>query len=337
MSSARVWTYNAVIGNSPGTTRETPTDLLVVMLLTVVATAMILLPSTSGTIPRILLGLPLLIFLPGYALVSVAYTKSNSETGALGGGRSSGETSPGRSIDGYTRIGLSIASSLAIVAMVAYLLNFTQFGIRPVPTLVAVSGLTIVLTVVAVWRRRSVSPAERFSVNVPAVRIRGPTGGQTLLNVVIVLGLVFALSATGYALSTSEQTGQASFTEFSLLSENETGEYVANSYPSELTIGEPTELAVGIKNHEQVDRDYTVVVLLQRTDGSGEVLEREEVTRFQASVGEGQTEVVPHTVTPTRVTGEDVELVYLLYLDDPPASPTPENSYRDLRLHIFVS
>nr|WP_255518446.1 DUF1616 domain-containing protein [Haloferax sp. CBA1149] len=308
------------------------------MLLTVVATAMILLPSTSGTIPRILFGLPLLIFLPGYALVSVAYTKSNSETSVLAGGRSSGDASPGRSIDGYTRIGLSIASSLAIVAMVAYLLNFTQFGIRPVPTLVAVSGLTIVLTVVAVWRRRSVSPAERFSVNVPAVRIRGPTGGQTLLNVVIVLGLVFALSATGYALSaSSDQAGQESFTEFSLLSENETGEYVANGYPSELTSGEATEFAVGITNHEQVDHDYTVVVLLQRTDESGEILEREEVTRFQASVGEGQTEIVPHTVTPTSVTGEDVELVYLLYLDDPPASPTPENSYRDLRLHVFVS
>ncbi|KAB1189936.1 DUF1616 domain-containing protein [Haloferax sp. MBLA0076] len=307
------------------------------MLLTAVAVAVLSLPTTSGTVPRLLFGIPLLVFLPGYALVSAVYTKSDVPPTVTDGTQASASRWAGRSIDVYTRLGLSVASSVAIVAMVAYVLNFTAFGISPVPTLVTVSALTIVFSLVALWRRRAVTPTERFSVTLPSVHIRGATRGQTLLNVAIVVGVVFALSATGYALTAAEPTAGEPFTEFYLLTESETGEFVANDYPEALTAGEPTELAVGIENHEDGSRDYTVVVLLQRVDASGTLIEREQISQFQSSVAAGETDVVEHTVTPDGITGENLELVYLLYVDEPPAEPTRENAYRDLRLRVSVS
>jgi uncharacterized membrane protein len=317
-----------------------PWDLVAVALATLVAAAAVYVRAFPGSAIRIAVVLPLLLFLPGYALVSALYVRAAADRSAV-----EVRTVPhlDRGLDPRTRVILSVVASAALVPLVALALNFTPYGIRRVPVLAALCLLTVLLLGLAAIRRASLPEAERFAPAAPSVAasgwsVRGDSAAGTALNVVLVASLLLALSATAYALTTPVATGQ-SFTEFYVLSENESGRLVATDYPRDLVSGQPTQLTVGIENREGEPHNYTVVVLQQRVETRGNettVLASDELTRIDARVSSGETAYLRHTVAPT-MTGEHVRLTYLLYRGDPPANPTAANAYRNLRLYVDVS
>jgi uncharacterized membrane protein len=73
-----------------------------------------------------------MIFLPGYSLIKTLY--------------------PTREIDEIERIGLSIGSSIAMVPLVGFLLNFTPWGIRLEPLTLGILLLTVILSTMGLLR-----------------------------------------------------------------------------------------------------------------------------------------------------------------------------------------
>jgi uncharacterized membrane protein len=115
--------------------KQVPTDLIIVILLTVVCIPFVLVAPLNETPVRIILGLPLVLFLPGYALIAILFPRKDD-------------------LDGIERVALSFGLSIAITPLLGLGLNYTPFGIRLVPILIVLSVFTIAIAISA-WARRS--------------------------------------------------------------------------------------------------------------------------------------------------------------------------------------
>ncbi|HET7323906.1 MAG TPA: DUF1616 domain-containing protein [Halococcus sp.] len=332
----------------PQSLRRLPADLAGVSLLVVATILSVFVPVVSETPIRIVLGLPFVLFLPGYAFIAALFpergTLPEEQTSTEEGTTTRFSDFRRGSIDGIERTALSFGLSIAITPLIGLVLNFTPLGIRLEPIVLGIGGFTLVATSVAAVRREALPPEERFRVpferwyaSVRAELFEPATRADRLLNVVLVVSLLLAVSSVTYAVAVPK-SGET-FTEFYLLTENETGALVAADYPTNFTEGERKSLVVGINNHEQQTVTYSVVVELQRvrmTNNSTTVLERNLLHRFNTRLRENETWTRKHTVSPS-ITGSHLRLVYLLYRGDPPARPTTENAYRETHLWVNVT
>ena len=111
-----------------------PIDLALVIALTLACILFVLIPPLNETPVRVVLGLLLVLFLPGYSLVAALFPRRDD-------------------LDGIERIALSFGLSIAVVPLIGLALNYTPFGIRLVPVLLGLSLFTVLLAVVAgVWQ-----------------------------------------------------------------------------------------------------------------------------------------------------------------------------------------
>lgn len=319
-----------------------PVDLLAIILL---AAGVVYLTWTSGprtSTARIVLGFGFVFFAPGYALVSLLLPTSTLESDAIAA--NSDGTGP-LVVTTVERVVLSIGFSVILVPLVGIVLNYSSLGVRPVPMVASIGALTFVLSLLAVARRLQVPSARRYGAlsfgGLTRLRewVAAPDNRfEIALNVVLVVGLLVAVAGGGLALVTVDNGER--YTEFYLLSEDsETGELVADEYPTQLTPGEEAELYVGITNQERERTTYTVVVLVDQmtgAPGNKTVVERTEVDRFQRTLEHGETWEGRHTVDPS-VEGERVRVTYLLYAGSPPAEPSVDNAYRNVHIWIDVS
>lgn len=306
-------------------------DLLGVALLAVAGTFSL---AVGGQVPspiRVALGVVFVLFAPGYALVSLLIPRRTV----------SGEGGE-RPVTVPQRLLLSVGLSVVIVPLVGLAMNYTRWGVTPESTVVALGVVTFLLAELAVGSRLAADPDRRFRGDPTAAagrlrdRLAADRSRETAINVAIAAGLVVALAGVGLAVATTD-SGER-YTEFYLLSENETGEPVADGYPSNLTVGEPTDLHVGIANEEGETVDYTVVVQLQRVERDGEratVAERFDVDSFTVTLADGETVERRHTVVPA-VAGEEFRLSYLLYVGEPPANPSQASASRSVHLWVEV-
>jgi len=328
----------------PRQVRNLPADLAAVGVFVVLTWMAVLLPWVSDTAVRVVFGLPLVLFLPGYAVVAAVFPGKRgveSDKGIDGGVGSTGR----HGIAGLERIALSIGLSIALVPLVSLALNFTPWGIRLLP---AMSGLTVLIVgslVVAVGRRRAISPDERFTVPyktwITACRqelLNADTRTDTALNIVLVGAVLLATTSVGYAIVVPHE--EELFTEFYLLTENDDGDLVDENYPTNFTVGENRPIVVGVGNHEHEQTRYTVVVEIQRVkkrNGSTTVLTDRELDRFETpTLVENETWHRQYQVTPTMA-GEELRLAFLLYKGGLPDDPSVDNAYEETHLWVTVS
>jgi uncharacterized membrane protein len=337
-----------------------PADLAALISIVALTGVSILIPGFNETPLRIIVGLPFVLFVPGYAFIAALFpetTMSDGEdVGAPDGDDEGGASQDvhhrltlqqvrGRgSIDGIERVALSFGTSIAIVPLLGLVLNFTPWGIRLLPVFITVGGFTLVATVVAARRRFALPPAARFRVpyrawlaSARSELFEPDTRTDKLLNILLVVSVLLAMASVTYAVAVPKQ-GEA-FTEFYVLTENETGALVADDYPTEFTAGESKPLHLGIGNHEHRDVEYTVVVALHRVqmeNNTTQVLEGQRLQRLDAVVPANGTWHRQINVTPT-MEGERLRLTFLLYQDAPPANPSDENAYRELHLWVNVT
>lgn len=319
-----------------------PVDLLAVVFL---AAGVVFLTVTSGptTSPvRILLGIVFVVFAPGYTLVSLLLPASTIDPAEVTVD-SRGDGPP--AVRTVERVVLSIGSSVILVPLVGVLLNYSPWGLRPTPMVVSIGAVTVVLSALAAARRWRLPPERRYRIllleGLARERNRLVVFGSRLeiaLSVVLVVGLLAALTGVGLALVTVDNGER--YTEFYLLGEDpESGELVAGEYPTELERGEEAELVVGITNQEREPTTYTVVVLFERMagePGNKTVVERTEYARFERTLEHGETWEERHTIEPT-IGGDRIRVTYLLYADSPPADPSADNAYRNLHIWIDIS
>ncbi|MDL0125600.1 DUF1616 domain-containing protein [Halobacterium salinarum] len=332
----------------PGRLRRLPADLTAVVLLTAITLLAVITPGIRETPLRVVFGLPFVLFLPGYALVAALFPEAGDPPASTDDKEATAdeaaETGEKEGIDGIERVALSFGLSIAVVPLLGLILNFTPFGIRLAPILVAISGFTIAMTAIAARRRWQLAPDDQFSVpyknwlQTARAELTSPDSRlDGALNVLMVISILLAVSSVAYAVTVPKQ-GEA-FTEHYLLTEQENGTLVADDYPTEFEVGETRPVIVGIGNHEHQDVQYSLVVELQDVqveNNSTTVLDETELERFQTQVAAGDTHHRQINITPDRA-GTRLRLAFLLYKDTPPADPTVENAYRETHLWINVS
>lgn len=308
-------------------------DVLLVVVWTCFTVAAVLAGLEAGGI-RAALALPLVVVFPGYTVLAALFP----EAAGTNGDRPA-------SITGVERGALSVVLSLAVVPLLAFVVNYTSYGLRLRPLLLTVAGVTLALALVAYLRRVRLPAERRAGVPVfaglaglggrfltterrdlrDAAPLQPTTGTQRLLNVLLAVSVLVLVATAGYA-ATTPPANDDPFSEFYLVTQNGDGGYVAEDLPHEFTAGESRSLFVAIANHEGQRVPYTVVVQLDGT----------ELDRFSTAVDAGDTNRVEQTVTPSK-TGDRLRLSFLLYRGDVPGDPTPENAYRETHLWITVS
>ena len=212
-------------------------SILSVLLIIIIA----FLPSNPL---RIVLGLPFILFFPGYTLIAALFPKK-AELGSI------------------ERVALSFGLSIAVVPLIGLILNYTPWGIKLYPILVSITLFILVTSGAAWYRRHKLPEEERLSIsfNVTLPRWAAMSGWDKVLSIVLVVSILGAIGALAYVIMTPK-AGEK-FTEFYILGLD--GK--AANYPTELTVGEEGKVILGIVNHEHEDElTYRVEILI---DGEG--------------------------------------------------------------------
>lgn len=251
-----------------------PTDLLIVILFTIMAVVgVIVLPD--GNIVRIVLGIPILLFLPGYALVSVLWperyiksetkkesSESEKDEDSLEAEEKKG-SSRNKGIDTLERIALSFGLSIAIVSIIGLALNFI-WKITLVPILVSMLGFILIAGGFAWYRRTKLPEEERFFVSF-AVELKPALGEWTQVDKAFAVFLAISLIVSGSVLAyiVITPTDGDKFTELYILDQNHTLE----NLPTNLTVNETGSFIIGIVCHEHEMTNYRVIISLLNMTG----------------------------------------------------------------------
>lgn len=294
-------------------------DLLVVTGLTLVA-VVVLLGLSNGPL-TLLVGVPFLTFLPGYAVVSALFP-DHPVTRSAGTSTTSRDAGPGWAV----RVALSLLLSAVIVGVVGVLLDWT-LSINLATAVLTIAAITLVGVVVAGVRRlhRPVEyRAGPLSTDAPDLLPTGSPRQRTSL-VVAVVALLGAAVLVGVVPAQGE-----SYSEAYVLTEGEGGELVAEDYPETFVAGEGHSLSLGLENHEHETVTYEVVVVVQTVGDGGTVQDEEQVDRFATELAHGEQTVIDRQIAPTTP-GETRRLQFQVY-----ENTAPENADPDHTMHLWI-
>jgi len=292
-------------------------DILSILLVTpLLILAIYVLP---GDVLRIVLGLPFILFIPGYVTVLALFPDKED-------------------LESIERIALSFGLSIAIAPLIGFGLNYTPWGIRLEPILVCLSAYNVGVGLVGLYRRqRSKDPFLPFDIGATyrslTASFKAEKGADKALTIILVISIVLAVSALIYVVAVP-RPGEA-FTEFYILGPDGT----ASGYPNNLTVGEEGEVIVGIVNHEQRQVNYTVEVWLVNatlTEGTLDVAHMYYVDSFSVLLDSVPVDLegnwTPQWEMPFQfsfdITGQ-YKLWFLLYQDGVPPLPTPPSNMED--------
>ncbi len=223
-------------------TKENPWDLLVVISLTLILIPIIVFMPDS--ILRPILGLPFLLFFPGYALISTLFPEEQG-------------------LDRIERLALSFSLSIALTPLVGLLLNYV-WNITLTSILTSLSILILALCGLSYLRRLSIPLEERFDVD---IKIEQPNWSEydTIDRLLVVATVVLLISSGVLAayIITTPRTGER-FTEFYILGP----EGMADDYVTSLTVNQSSHLIVGIVNREHSSVDYELCIGLGNEPGN---------------------------------------------------------------------
>ncbi|WP_293028239.1 DUF1616 domain-containing protein [Natronococcus sp.] len=301
----------------------------------------------SGAV-RVLLGIPLLLFLPGYAFIAVLYPDtSEAEYRAFddetqGSNRS---TLNSGGLQPIERFVLSIVASTAIVPAVALVATVTPWGITILPVLAGTALVTIVLSLAGIVQRYRCPPNRRYTPSVSGSTLLFSNAGDSFgrsdpsarpYNVMFLAALLVLAAVAGFAVASPPD--HDSYTEFYLETEEVDGdtEYL---YDESLSAGETESVTAYIANEEHEERSYETAVALQDVNydnDSVSVNDQDVLTTDSVTVAHGETHEQTLAFEPT-MTGDDVRLVLFLYEGEAPDDPDEESAYRMIKLPVTVS
>lgn len=276
-------------------------DLLLVVIFTFLCVLFVLEPTLNKTFIRTILGVLLVLFLPGYALIASLFPKKND-------------------LDGIERASLSFGLSIAITPLIGLALNYTPFGIRLDPVLVSLSAFTIILCVAAFLRRSRIPEENRFWVDFggffSGIRegFRGESKTSKILSVILVISIILAIATTAYIIIKPKEGEK--FTEFYILGPG--GK--ASDYPTNLTSGEEGKVIIGIVNHENAETSYRLVVTANGTVQSEQTVK----------LANGEKLEIPYNFTAGDPGTRKLE--FLLF-----KLPDNNNIYRSLHLWLNIT
>jgi uncharacterized membrane protein len=280
---------------------DKPNDLIIVVIFTIITALFVLVPVLNSTPIRTVLGIFLVLFIPGYALIAALFPKKDD-------------------LDGIERLALSFGLSIAVTPLIGLGLNYTPWGIRLDPILISLTIFILGMSLVAYYRRNRLPVEERF--HVPFRNYYSGLSGafqkesrtEKILTIILVASIILAICTTVYIIVKPKEGEK--FTEFYILGSN--GK--ASDYPTNLTIGQSGNLIIGVVNHEYQNTSYQLVV----KDNNNTILTQ------NLSLMQDQKLEIPFNFTASQ-TGQR-KLEFLLY-----KLPDDQNIYRELHLWYQVS
>lgn len=302
-------------------------DLKFIILWLIGAITCIYVPILNETPIRVLLALPLVLFIPGYALIAALFPTDED-------------------LDLIERIALSFGLSIAVVPLIGLGLNYTPWGIRLDPIVLSLSLFTIIMVLIAQGRRAMTDPDDRYQF--PADEIMAgireeffPTEGNRtdkILSIILLISILAAIGTTIFVIVFPKEGEK--FTEFYILGEKR----MAADYPDRLFIGEEYSMYIGVGNHEYRNVSYTIEVhqITMETDESGNVsyITRMNMTdRLSVAVPHNETVTLPYNLTAADKGYNRIE--FLLFNESVPdrsvwGMERINQSYRDLHLWVKV-
>lgn len=302
-------------------------DLKFIILWLIGAITCIYVPILNETSIRVLLALPLVLFIPGYALIAALFPTDED-------------------LDLIERIALSFGLSIAVVPLIGLGLNYTPWGIRLDPIVISLSLFTIIMVLIAQGRRAMTDPDDRYQF--PADEIMAgireeffPNEGNRtdkILSIILLISILAAIGTTIFVIAFPKEGEK--FTEFYILGEKR----MAADYPDRLFIGEEYPMYIGVGNHEYRNVSYTIEVhqITMETDESGNVsyITRMNMTdRLSVAVPHNETVTLPYNLTAADKGYNRIE--FLLFNESVPdrsvwGMERINQSYRDLHLWVKV-
>ncbi|MDD5141925.1 DUF1616 domain-containing protein [Methanoregula sp.] len=306
-----------------------PRDLLACEIWLLCAILCIYVPFLNESFFRILFGIPLVLFIPGYALIAALFPAA-------------------RDLDGIERVALSFGLSIAIVPLTGLVLNYTPWGIRLDPIIISLSLITIFLCLLAQYRRAQVPEEERFFVPFQEIQNaieteffprEGSSRTDRILSIILLVAIVAAIATTVFVIVVPKEGEK--FTEFFILGEKQK----AADYPTRLVTGMNSSLFIGIGNHEYRPVNYTVETYFMKMTfdektNTSTLHAMDRIDRFPVQVAHNETTVMPCTIMPAA-TGDYNRLEFLLFNEIVPddgitGTERINQSYRDLHLWVSV-
>ncbi|MGB4306303.1 MAG: DUF1616 domain-containing protein, partial [Methanosarcina flavescens] len=210
------------------TGKKIPSDLLIVIGLVLLTDIFVLAPGLNETILRNVLGLPLVLFLPGYTLIAALFPAKSD-------------------LDGIERTALSFGLSIAVVPLIGLGLNYTPFGIRPLPVLVCLSIFIFIMCWLAYIRRASLPETEAFEISFSAAALslkneileKPESKLDRALTIILILSILMSVATLEYVILTPKEGEH--FTEFYVLGP----QGIADNYTTDYTLGQSGTMIVG--------------------------------------------------------------------------------------------
>jgi uncharacterized membrane protein len=304
-----------------------PADLTVAVVWLAGSILAMYLPVLNETPIRAIIILPGILFLPGYCFIAALFPKDSD-------------------IELAERIALSIGLSIAIVPLIGLGLNFTPAGVRLDPILISLTIFTLVMILVAHYRR-ALLPFEkrfRFPFSVIASTLRNAiftkedSRVDRLLRLVITFAILGAVLATVYMIAVPKEGER--FTEFFILGENK----LAADYPDQINAGQNYPMFIGVGNHEYRNMNYTIETWIMRMEfdtitNTSTIFVMDPGERLVLPLAHNETMIIPYNLS-VKKTGYD-RVEFLLFNETVPGidvtgSDRINASYRDLNLWITV-
>ncbi len=253
-------------------------ELLLVNILAILL--IIVITFFPSNVLRVTLGLPLMLFFPGYTSIAVLFPKKSA-------------------LDGIERLALSFGLSIAVVPLTGLVLNYTPWGIRLYPILISLTIFLIITSVIPWYWRHKLAEAERFAIsfNLSLPLWRGQNTADKVLSIVLIAAILGAIGTVGYVIATPK-IGEK-FTEFYVLGL----EGKAMDYPREMAVGEEPRVIVGIVNREHETVSYQVEMKMDGVKNNRvELLVLGQDEKWEKEV----------SFTPNRI-GDKQQVEFLLY------------------------
>ena len=255
---------------------------------------------------RLLLGLAYLLYAPGYLLQAALFAHADD-------------------LDGVERAGLSLGLSVALVPLLALLLDRLPWGLRPWPIVIGQAGLVLALLAAAAVRRAMLPADLAYAPDVrphPRRWWAGLEKNERRLYGLALGSLLLAglLAAWVFLVPSPDEF----MTEFYLLGKGG----LAEDFPRQAAVGEPLAVTLGLANRERQAETYRVEVWAQ---DSWDETRRQQVAAagpFGLDKGESLEQPLEWQMP---WAGEDQQVEFLLYAGDQP------EPYRHLRLWLNVS
>lgn len=235
-----------------------------------------IIPTLDDSIIRTILGVPMVLFIPGYVLVMALFTKKN-ELGSA------------------EIICISFGLSIVVISLLGLFLDLT-FGIRLTPMIIILCTYIIIMVSVSMYRQRMY---EDIVDNVIPKIVLPKRRIDTILTMILIFMSILTVITIYYAIMTPK-IGER-FTEFYVLNSDRK----ADNYSTSMMLNSPVVLLTGVVNNEYQHMNYTVNVVIDK-----DVLATEKLSLNHGDMWEKNITFVPDKV------GDNVKLEILLFKED---------------------